>query len=102
MSLVDEGLTLPVSVALNSYSWPETNQTFIPYGVTGIYPNSGPYSGSTDILVTGKGFFDEYQAKAKCRFGISSNYAIVDAEILGYDKLICRSPAEFKLPATAD
>lgn len=43
MSLVDEGYTLPATVALNSYSWVDSNQTFVPYGVTGIYPNSGPY-----------------------------------------------------------
>ena len=43
MSLVDEGFSLPASVALNSYSFADSNQTFVPYGVTGIYPNSGPY-----------------------------------------------------------
>jgi hypothetical protein len=59
MSLVDEGFSLPVSVSLNSYSWPETNATFVPYGVTGIYPNSGTYMSSTDILVTGKGFTED-------------------------------------------
>jgi hypothetical protein len=25
MPLVDEGMSLPITVALNSYSWPETN-----------------------------------------------------------------------------
>lgn len=60
MSLVDEGYTLPVTVALNSYSWADSNQTFVPYGVTGIYPNSGPYAGNTDIIVSGKGFNEEY------------------------------------------
>jgi len=102
MALVDEGYSLPATVALNSYSWPESNQTFVPYGITGIYPNAGPYSGGTDILITGKGFSDELEEKAKCRFGISSDFAIVDAEILSYDKMICRSPSEFILPATAD
>lgn len=102
MALVDEGYSLPATVALNSYSWAETNQTFVPYGVTGIYPNAGPYTGNTDILITGKGFTDDLEEKAKCRFGVASDYAIVEAEILSYDKMVCRSPSEFKLPATAD
>lgn len=59
MQLVDEGFNLPATVALNSYSWTESNQTFIPYGVNGIYPNSGPYAGNTDILITGKGFTED-------------------------------------------
>lgn len=102
MPLVDEGFSLPITVALNSYSWPESNQTFTPYGVVGVFPNSGPYSGNTDILITGKGFSEEFAEKAKCRFGIASDYAIVEAEVLGYDKLVCRSPPDFKLPPTAD
>lgn len=70
--------------------------------MTGIYPNSGPYTGNTDILITGKGFSEELQEKAKCRFGTSSNFAIVDAEVLSYDKMICRSPPDYKVPPTAD
>lgn len=54
------------------------------------------------MLFTGKGFSEELQPRAKCRFGVDSNFAIVDAEILTYDKLICKSPPEFKLPATSD
>ena len=102
MSLVDEGFSLPATVSLNSYSWVDSNQTFVPYGVTGVYPNSGPYSGNTDILITGKGFTDDLSEKAKCRFGTQANYAIVEAEILAYDKVLCRSPPDFKLPPTAD
>lgn len=102
MSLVDEGYSLPATVALNSYSWVDSNQTFVPYGLTGIYPNSGPYAGNTDVLFVGKGFSEELQPYAKCRFGVDSNYAIVDAEILSYDKLMCKSPPEFKLPPNAD
>ena len=51
MPLVDEGFSLPATVPLNSYSWPEKNQTYIPYGILGVYPNSGPYTGNTDILL---------------------------------------------------
>lgn len=102
MQLVDEGFNLPATVALNSYSWVPTNQTFVPYGISGLYPNSGPISGNTDILVTGKGFTDDLQDKAKCRFGINSNFAIVDALIVDYDKLTCKSPSDFNLPVGAD
>lgn len=56
MGLVDEGYSLPATVALNGYSWVESNQTYTPYGITAIYPNSGPIQGNTDILITGKGF----------------------------------------------
>lgn len=102
MALVDEGYSLPVTVSLNSYSWVDSNATFVPYGVIAVYPNAGPYSGNTDILISGKGFNEELQEKAKCRFGINADYAIVDAEILSYDKVVCRSPSEFKLPPNAD
>ena len=102
LALVDEGFSLPASVALNSYSWANSNQTFVPYGVNAIYPNSGPYLGGTDVLIVGKGFTDDLQSKAKCRFGIQADFAIVDAEILAYDKIMCRSPPEFKLPPNSD
>jgi hypothetical protein len=102
MPLVDEDMSLPITVALNSYSWPDTNQTFVPYGIVAIFPNSGPYSGNTDILITGKGFNEELQEKAKCRFGIPSNFAIVEAEIISYDKIVCRSPPDFKMMPTTD
>lgn len=102
MELVDEGYSLPATVALNSYSWPETNQTFVPYDITGVYPNGGPYVGNTDVLITGKGFTEDLQEKARCRFGVGADFAIVEAEILSYDKMICKSPPEFKLPATAN
>lgn len=74
----------------------------MPYGVTAIYPNSGPILGNTDVLVVGKGFNEDLSDKARCKFGVNSNYAIVDAEVLSYDKLICRSPPDFQVPSTAD
>ena len=53
MELVSEGDFLNASVALNKYSWTEaTNLThFIPYGIEQIYPNSGPTTGVTDVVV---------------------------------------------------
>lgn len=45
MDLVNEGDSHTASVALNSYSWPkkENPLTYVPYGVTGVFPSSGPY-----------------------------------------------------------
>ncbi len=100
MSLVDEGETLEATIALNGQSWTTTNQTFTPYGVTATLPSSGPYTGFSDVLFQGKGFNTELPAR--CRFGIEGHSAIVDAEVLDYNKLVCRSPGDFALPVTAD
>jgi hypothetical protein len=48
--------------------------------------------GFTDIFVTGKGFASHIADKAKCRFGVDGSYAVTDAEVLDYTKLVCRSP----------
>jgi len=53
-------------------------------------------------MISGRGFATDYAEKARCRFGIESNYVIVDAEVLDYSKMICRSPEEFALPEGAD
>lgn len=50
MELVDEGVTLPATLALNGQSWATTNQTYTPYGVTATLPSSGPYTGFSDVL----------------------------------------------------
>jgi hypothetical protein len=63
--------------------------------VTSIYPSSGPVDGFTDLLVTGKGFTKDLEGKMKCRFGIDADYSIVDAEVIDYTKLACRTPADF-------
>jgi len=36
-------------------------------------------------------------ANARCRFGTPANYAIVDAQVLSYERLICRAPQDFTL-----
>ena len=84
MELVNEGEYLPAQLALNRYSWTKLgNSTFyLPYGIEQIYPNSGPTSGVTDVVIQGKGFLDEEGNTARCRFGTPSNFAIVDAQIL--------------------
>lgn len=87
-------------MGLNSYSWTQvnTNTQFIPYGIEQIYPNSGPTSGVTDVVVKGKGFTElDSNTVARCRFGTPANYAIVDAQVVSYDRLACRAPSEFKL-----
>lgn len=65
----------------------------MPYGIQSIFPESGVMEGFTDIFITGKGFTKELAEKAKCRFGVDASYQIVDATILDYTKLVCRSPA---------
>lgn len=104
MDLVNEGEALPASLSLNSYSWVGGSQGqlgFVPYGVDGVFPNSGPFDGFTDILITGKGFSEEIAPRARCRFGVEADYAIVDAEVVDYNKLVCRSPQDFKIPANS-
>jgi len=84
MELVNEGEYLPAQVALNRYSWSAyTNLTmFLPYGIEQVYPNSGPTTGVTDVIIQGKGFVDDEGNTARCRFGTPANYAIVDAQII--------------------
>ena len=53
-------------------------------------------------MVHGKGFSDEIAENGRCKFGTDGNYALVQAEVLDYSRLVCRSPADFQLPETAD
>jgi len=103
LPLVEEGESLLVSAALNSYSWAASEYSMKPYGILEMYPNSGPIGDSTNILVVGKGFENELKDQARCRFGTDDNYAIVEAQVLDNEHLICRSPADdIELPDTAD
>jgi len=92
--LVEQGESLQVSAALNSYSWAPSEFSYQPYGLTGIYPNSGPVGGDTNILVTGKGFDNDLKDDARCKFGTDDNYAIVSAQVLDNEHLICKAPSE--------
>lgn len=56
IELVDKDYYLPATVALNSYSWVDTDFKYVPYGILDLYPNSGPISGNTDVIIVGKGF----------------------------------------------
>ena len=40
----------------------------------------------------GEGFVSEDNVTPRCRFGTSADYAIVEAEILSYSRLACRTP----------
>jgi hypothetical protein len=97
MELTNEGEYLGAQVAMNNYSWTDMNENtyFMPYGVDSIYPSSGPLLGLTDVIVSGKGFVDE--GNARCKFGINSNYAIVQGQVLSFDKMVCKTPNEFTL-----
>mmetsp|Transcript_43393 Transcript_43393/g.41853 ORF Transcript_43393/g.41853 Transcript_43393/m.41853 type:complete len:86 (+) Transcript_43393:4899-5156(+) len=85
MELVDKDYYLPATVALNSYSWVPTDFKYVPYGITEMYPNSGPIYGGTDVTILGKGFNEEFQETAYCRFGVGTSQVIVAADILDYD-----------------
>jgi len=86
--------SLPATVSLNSYSYttPTDKTMFRPYGIRQLSPNSGPVGGVTTVIVTGQGFSDEPGVTPRCRFGTPANYAIVEAEVLSYTRLACRSP----------
>jgi hypothetical protein len=100
--LVDEGQSLPITVALNSYSWAPSEYTFQPYGIVNIFPTSGPVADNTNINVVGKGFVNDMQEFARCRFGTDDNYQIVEAQVLDDEHLICKSPSDsLNLPEAA-
>lgn len=75
--LLEEGQSLLLSIALNSYSWVESDWSYYPYGIFEIFPASGPIGENTNILVTGKGFVNEMKEEARCKFGTEENYVIV-------------------------
>lgn len=59
-----------------------------------IIPTSGPTTGNTDVIINGRGFVHSKDPSElpRCRFGSPSNYATVEAEILSYSRIVCRSP----------
>ena len=99
---VAEGERLPAQAALNSYSWSELNDDdgdtgetyFVPYSVSQIFPQSGPSAGGTDVIIQGRGFVESESGTdlPRCRFGTPANYVIVDADILSYNRMACRTP----------
>jgi len=95
--------SLPARVSLNSYSYtvPNERTSFRPYGVRQLTPTSGPVGGITTVVVNGQGFAADEAATPRCRFGTPANYAIVEAEILSYGRLACRTPDFLPLTPTA-
>ena len=111
METVPEGERLEAKAALNSYSWSEINddlgdtgETFyVPYMVSQIFPQSGPATGGTDVIIQGRGFVesDSGTDNPRCRFGTPANYVIVEADILSYNRMACRTPEGFVATGTA-
>jgi len=67
-----------------------------------LYPTSGPNNDNTNINVVGKGFINDLQEFARCRFGTEDNYQIVEAQVLDDEHLICKSPSDsISLPVDA-
>lgn len=100
MPLAKEGEPFESKIALNSYSWVGTNppNLFMPFGITDFTARSGPYDGFTDIFISGGGFQSELAEQARCRFGVEGDYAIVEANVLNFNQMTCRSPENFRLP----
>lgn len=94
---------MPAQVSLNSYSYTDASDDtyFRPYGVLNISPSSGPTGGVTTVVVQGEGFVPEDGVTPRCRFGSPANYAIVEAEILSYSRVACRTPESLPLTPTA-
>ena len=88
----------PAQVSLNNASWtvPNSNAYYSPYGIHHITPNSGPSVGGTEITIVGSGFEDT--GEAKWRFGVPGDYIIVSGKVLSNDKMVWKSPIEYKLP----
>lgn len=59
-----------------------------------MYPTSGPVGENTNVIVVGKGFVNDLQESARCKFGTEDNYQIVEAQVLDDEHLICKSPSQ--------
>ena len=57
--MVEKDYYLPATVALNGYSWVDTDFKYVPYGILDLYPNSGPITGNTDVIIVGRGFNED-------------------------------------------
>ena len=70
----------------------------MPYGISEVSPRSGPYDGFTDLFITGAGFTEDIAENARCRFGVDQDYSITEGHVLDFNRMVCRSPEQFKLP----
>jgi len=53
-------------------------------------------------VVAGFGFDVPEGYKTYCRFGIKSDFIVVDAEVVDPEHMICISPTDFKIPSTTE
>eukprot|EP00831_Metopus_contortus_P041522 TRINITY_DN3258_c0_g1_i3.p1 TRINITY_DN3258_c0_g1~~TRINITY_DN3258_c0_g1_i3.p1 ORF type:complete len:283 (-),score=26.69 TRINITY_DN3258_c0_g1_i3:303-1151(-) len=70
-----------------------------PYGIYDINPNSGPFTGGSEIMVSGEGF--SKTGKPRCRFGIRGYYAEVEGIVLSSKRMICITPKAVDVPHVA-
>jgi len=87
--------TYKAEAALNGQAFVRaaTSDEFVPYGIYDIDPYSGPMGAQTQITVNGEGFSRD--GKAKCRFGVAGNYAILEGKVLSSQQMICTAPKRF-------
>lgn len=98
IGLIEANTTKNFSIALNNYSFTASKQniTFVPYGIVHITPSSGPIAGGTRIDIKGAGFFETINAR--CRFGVPGYYYYTNAEFIDYNRIVCSSPEDFRVP----
>jgi hypothetical protein len=83
--------------ALNSHSFmpARSDADFVPYGILDIDPYSGPLGTQTQVTVYGEGF--NRDGKAKCRFGVPGDYAILEGKVISSQRMLCMSPKHFDI-----
>lgn len=74
----------------------------MPYTVTASFPNSGKAEGGTEVLIIGSGFVERDGFAPRCRFGTPTNYKIVEAQVISYNKMVCISPPVIDFKPTQD
>ena len=48
------------------------------------------------MLIQGRGFIEGGVNLPRCRFGTPANYIIVEADIMSYNRMVCRTPEGLK------
>jgi hypothetical protein len=98
LPLLENNRTMNLSIALNNYSFTESNEntTFVPYGIMSISPSSGPIQGGSRVDIKGAGFNEN--SKGRCRFGVPGYYYYTNTEFIDYNRIVCNSPEDFKVP----
>ena len=89
------GSSLPVHISLNGQDYTNNTHFYSVYGLLDSAPKGGPFTGGTEVMVKGFGFFNN---EPRCRFGIESNNIVVEAKLIDENHLICTVPSGFKIP----